>query len=89
METPTNASWLNPIETHFNDMQRIALSGTDFRSWNEMDAALQKAIKYKNENRKEILDAQERRRHRSDVLKSDLYDHGDCVKTRYYLHRNN
>ena len=66
--TPTNASWLNPIETHFNDIQKIALSGTDFRSWNEVDAALQKAIKYKNENRKEMLDARDRRHRRKRLL---------------------
>ncbi len=49
-------------------MQRIALSGTDFRSWNEVDAALQKAIKYKNENRKEILDTRDRRQRRKRLL---------------------
>ena len=31
--TPTNASWLNPIERHFNDIQKIALSETDFKTW--------------------------------------------------------
>jgi len=66
--TSTNASWLNSIETHFNDMQRFALSGTDFRSWNEVDAALQKAIKYKNENRKEMLDTRDRRQRRKRLL---------------------
>ena len=66
--TPTNASWLNPIETHFNDIQKIALSGTDFRSPNEVDAALQKAIKHKNENRKEMLDARDRRHSRKRLL---------------------
>ncbi|MBX8639754.1 MAG: hypothetical protein KIS29_05380 [Thermoplasmata archaeon] len=49
-------------------MQRIALSGTDFRSWNEVDAALQKAIKYKNENRKEMLDTRDRRQRRKRLL---------------------
>ena len=38
--TPTNASWLNPIETHFNDIQKIALSGTDFRFREEVGDAL-------------------------------------------------
>ena len=66
--TPTNASWLNPIETHFNDIQKIALSGTDFRSWNEVDDALQKTIRYKNENRKEMLDARDRRHKRKKLL---------------------
>ena len=66
--TSTNASWLNSIETHFNDIRKIALSGTDFRSWNEVDAALQKAIKYKNENRKEMLDARDRRHKRKRLL---------------------
>ena len=49
-------------------MQRIALSGTDFRSWNEANAALQKAIKYKNENRREMLDARDRRQRRKRLL---------------------
>ena len=66
--TPTNASWLNPIETHFNDMQKIALSGTDFRSWEEVGDALQKAIRYKNENRREMLDARDRRHKRKRLL---------------------
>ena len=66
--TPTNASWLNPTETHFNDIWKIALSGTYFRSWEEVDDALQKAIRYKNENRREMLDARDRRHRRKRLL---------------------
>lgn len=60
--TPTNASWLNPVETHIGDIQRLALKDTDYRSWPEVDAALQSAIRYKNSHRKEMLENRERRK---------------------------
>lgn len=53
--TPADESGLNPIETHFNDIRKIALSGTDFKTWNKVDRAIQSAIRYKNENRRELL----------------------------------
>jgi transposase len=33
---PTNASHLNPIETHFRSIRQIALTGTDHRSWRSL-----------------------------------------------------
>ena len=60
--TPTNASWLNPVETHIGDIQRLALKDTDYRSWLEVDAAIQSAIRYKNSHRKEMLENRERRK---------------------------
>ena len=66
--TPTNASWLNPIETHFNDMQKIPLSVTDFKTWNKVDGAIQSATRYKNENRREMLDARDRRHRQKRLL---------------------
>ncbi len=49
-------------------LYKIALSGTDFKTWNEVDDALEKAIKYNNENRKEMLDAGDRRHKRKRLL---------------------
>ncbi|MDG6999438.1 MAG: transposase, partial [Nitrososphaerota archaeon] len=60
--TPTNASWLNPVECHIGDIQRLALKDTDYRKWPEADAALQSAIRYKNAHRKEMLENRERRK---------------------------
>ena len=60
--TPTNASWLNPVECHIGDIQRLALKDTDYRSWPEVDAAIQSAIRYKNAHRKEMLENREKRK---------------------------
>ncbi len=49
-------------------MQKIALPGTDFKAWNEADKGLQSAIWYKKENRKELLDARDRRHRRNRLL---------------------
>ncbi len=59
---PTNASWLNPVECHIGDIQRLALKDTDYRSWPEISEALQGAIRYKNAHRKEMLDNREKRK---------------------------
>ena len=60
--TPTNASWLNPVECHIGDIQRLALKDTDYRSWPEVNEALQGAIRYKNAHRKEMLENREKRK---------------------------
>ena len=60
--TPTNASWLNPVECHIGDIQRLALKDTDYTKWPEVDAALQSAIRYKNAHRKEMLENREKRK---------------------------
>ena len=60
--TPTNASRLNPVECHIGDIQRLALKDTDYRSWPEVDEALQSAIVYKNAHRKEMLENREKRK---------------------------
>jgi transposase len=60
--TPTNASWLNPVECHIGDIQRLALKDTNYTKWPEVDAALQSAIRYKNAHRKEMLENREKRK---------------------------
>jgi len=49
--TATNASWMNPEECHNGDIKKLALAGSDWRSWRESDAALRGAIKHKNRHR--------------------------------------
>ncbi len=35
--TATNASWMNPVECHTGDIQKLALDGTDYRSWDDVE----------------------------------------------------
>jgi transposase len=51
--TATNASWMNPVECHTGDIQKLALDGTDYRSWEEVDKSFQNAVSYRNSERKE------------------------------------
>jgi transposase len=50
---PTNSSHLNPIETHFRSIRRIALSGSDHRDWRELGRAVQGAMRELNQRHSE------------------------------------
>jgi transposase len=41
---PRNSSHLNPIETHFRSIRRIALAGTDHKDWRSVGGAIQRAM---------------------------------------------
>lgn len=45
LSSPTNASWLNPVECHGGDIQRLALPGTQFTSAGEVGRALDRAYR--------------------------------------------
>jgi transposase len=45
---PTNSSHLNPIETHFRSIRQMALTGSDFREWRPLGAAIQLAMRELN-----------------------------------------
>ena len=47
--TPTNASWLNWIESEFAALRYFALNGTDHRSHPEQDAAIGAYIRWHNQ----------------------------------------
>ncbi len=47
--TPTNASWLNWIESEFAALRYFALNGTDHRSHTEQDAAIGAYIRWHNQ----------------------------------------
>lgn len=49
--TATNASWMNPIECRFAELEDLALNGTDFRSWGEVGRALRRGADYRNRKR--------------------------------------
>lgn len=50
--TATNASWMNPVESHTGDIQKLALAGTDYKRWKTVDKAFRNAVKYRNSERK-------------------------------------
>jgi hypothetical protein len=37
--TAINASWMNQVECHTSDIQNLALSGTNYKSWDEVNKA--------------------------------------------------
>jgi len=49
---PTNSPWLNLIESYFSVLSRIALHNTDFKTFSEINVALEKATAYLNQNPK-------------------------------------
>jgi transposase len=49
--TPTSASWLNRIESHFTALKKFALDNTDYRSHPEMEAAIHSYLRWRNGQR--------------------------------------
>lgn len=49
--TATRASWMNPVECHAGDLQELALAGTDLTRLEEVGAAMDAAVAYRNEER--------------------------------------
>ncbi|MHB8567786.1 MAG: IS630 family transposase [Nitrososphaerales archaeon] len=51
--TATNASWMNPVECHTGDIQKLALAGTDYKSWDDVEKSFEGAVIYRNMERQE------------------------------------
>lgn len=49
---PTNASWLNRIESQFQALRYFALDGTDHRSHDEQNSMIRRYIAWRNRNAK-------------------------------------
>ncbi len=47
-----NASWMNPVECHTGDIQKLALDGTDYRKWDDVAKSFTNAVSYRNIERK-------------------------------------
>jgi len=45
---PTNASWLNRIESHFTALRKFALDDTDYRSHQEQQEAIKSYLSWRN-----------------------------------------
>lgn len=59
--TPTNASWLNRIECQFTELKEFALSNSDYRSHQDLQAAIHRFLAYRNRR--------QRKKHRRIKLK--------------------
>lgn len=46
--TPTNASWLNPIECQFTHVKEFVIRGSNYRNHQELKIALNKYVTYRN-----------------------------------------
>jgi transposase len=49
--TPTSASWLNRIECHFTALKKFTLDNTDYRTHEEMQAAIARYLEWRNGTR--------------------------------------
>jgi len=50
---PTNASWLNRIEGHFQALRYFALDGTDHKDHDEQNSMIRRYIAWRNRNAKD------------------------------------
>ncbi len=50
--TPTNASWLNRIESQFTALRKFALNTSDYRSHEEQQQAIEDYLSWRNRKRK-------------------------------------
>jgi transposase len=46
--TPTNASWLNPIECQFTHVKEFVIRNSDYADHHELTAALRRYANYRN-----------------------------------------
>jgi transposase len=52
--TPTNASWLNPIECQFTHVKEFVVRGTNYQNHNELKVALNRYAKYYSKKNQKI-----------------------------------
>jgi len=48
--TPTNASWLNPIEPHFGGISDFVIKGSDYSGNPKLRREIQKYLRWRNAN---------------------------------------
>jgi len=53
--TPTNASWLNPIECQFTHVKEFVIRGTYYQSHSELKNSLDKYVRYRNKQTQKKL----------------------------------
>ena len=55
--TPTGASWLNRIESHFTALRKFTLDNSDYRSHQEQQAAIKRYLSWRNGERQISLES--------------------------------
>jgi transposase len=60
--TPTNASWLNRIESHFTALKKFALDNTDYRTHEQQQGAIEQYLAWRNRTRQISIQAWRRYR---------------------------
>ena len=50
--TPTNASWLNPIEPHFGPLKKFAIRNSNYKSHKEQGRTIRRYIAWRNREAK-------------------------------------
>ena len=48
--TPTNASWLNPIEAHLGGISEFVIKGSDYEGRTQLRREIQKYLRWRNAN---------------------------------------
>jgi len=48
--TPTNASWLNPIESHFGGLSEFVIKGSDYDGRSSLRYAIRSYLRWRNAN---------------------------------------
>jgi len=56
VHTATNASWMNPVECYAGDIENLALDGSNYSNWTEVNRAFQRAVAYRNRQRSGYTD---------------------------------
>ena len=63
--TPTNASWLNRIESHFGPLKKFALNNSDHRTHAQQEAAIMSYLDWRNHRRSIAIQPLARARNRA------------------------
>jgi transposase len=48
----TQASWMNPVESHAGDLQKLVPDGSNFQTWAEVRREFRRAMAYRNRERR-------------------------------------
>jgi transposase len=66
--TPTSASWLNRIESHFTAVRKFCLDNTDYQSHEEMQRTIQRYLRWRN--REQAISIQDWQVHKNNYRKA-------------------
>ena len=62
--TPTDASYLNPVECHFSALTEFVVANADYLNWDAFGYALARHVRYRNSDHRDQRIAAAEQRHR-------------------------